>query len=135
MLLITWGNSLYEFLVYNSELNVPETLLVYLLSSNLNIFVSRKHRQNSKYLRILVSFLLIYYNFQTIWTGFCCWVELPFFRTHVESWKAIFLFLSAILDWHSMIEASNWLSSNSVCCCNCLLVILISLDWWLITKH
>ena len=35
---------------YNWELNVPETLLVYLLFLNLNISVSLKHCENSKYL-------------------------------------------------------------------------------------
>ena len=45
---------------YNWELHVPETLLVYLLSSNLNISVSPKHRENSKHLRTLVCFLVIH---------------------------------------------------------------------------
>ena len=36
---------------YSWELNASETLLVYLLSSNLNIFVFPKHFENSKYLR------------------------------------------------------------------------------------
>ena len=48
----------------------------------------------------------------------------------MESWKAIFLFLSVILDWHSMAEASK-LSSNSTWCCNFFLLVLISLDWCL----
>ena len=48
---------------YNWELNAPETLLIYLLSSSLNIFISPKYRENSKHLRTLVCFLLIFSQF------------------------------------------------------------------------